>query len=190
MPDTLRVVVHGIMGRMGREVLAAVSKDPGLMAVGGADIKAQGDSLPLPDGSGVIPVSRDLGKLLDSVRPQVVVDFSVADAALQAARMSLPRRVHMVVGTTGLTDAHLKELDALAREHSVGAFVAPNFALGAVLLIQLARTVGRFFDYADIIEAHHETKIDAPSGTALAIARALAEGRGRAFQHPAPEKEP
>ena len=154
-----------------------------------ADQRAQDGSLPLPDGSGVIPYSSDLGALLAQCRPQVVVDFTNAQGALSAARTAAPQGVHLVIGSTGLEEAHLQEIETLCREHEIGAVVAPNFALGAVLLIHLAKQVARFFPYADVIEMHHEAKIDAPSGTALALAQALATARQEPFQRPEPERE-
>jgi 4-hydroxy-tetrahydrodipicolinate reductase len=147
-------------------------------------------SLYLPDGSGVIPLSSTLSSLLERCHPQVVVDFTSAQGAMAAARAAAPQGVHLVVGSTGLEEAQLREIEELCGRHRVAAVVAPNFALGAVLLIHLSRQVARFFPYADIVETHHEAKKDAPSGTALAIARALTQGREGPFLHPMPEKEP
>ena len=112
------------------------------------------------------------------------MDFTNAGAAMEASRVAAAQGVNLVVGTTGLTEDNLKELDGLANEHQIGAFVAPNFALGAVLLIHLARGLGKYFDYADIVEMHHETKIDSPSGTAMALARSLGEDRDNPFHRP------
>ncbi|MBI4282067.1 MAG: 4-hydroxy-tetrahydrodipicolinate reductase [Chloroflexi bacterium] len=175
---------------MGREVVAAVCREPGLEPLCGVDKNATDEYLPLPDGSGRIPISSDLGRMIDIYRPQVMVDFTNADASIAACRVAAAKGVNLVVGTTGLTAANIKELDSLAREYDIGAFVAPNFAIGAVLLMHLARGLGRYFDYADIVEMHHEAKIDSPSGTALALARNLREGRDGPFIRPAPEKEP
>ncbi|GBD11480.1 4-hydroxy-tetrahydrodipicolinate reductase [bacterium HR23] len=175
---------------MGQEVLRALVRTPDLLPVGAVHRRAVAPALPLPEGKGEIPLASSLEALLGRVQAQAVVDFTTAEACAHAGRVALSHGLHFVTGTTGLTPAHLEEMDRLAREHGVGVIVAPNFALGAVLLIHLARLVGRYFEYADIIEAHHEGKIDAPSGTALAIARALVEGRGAPFLRPAPEKEP
>ena len=186
----LRVLVHGVLGRMGREVLAAVSRADDLVPVGGVDIQATQDSVPLPDSGGSLPVFTDLDAAVEACQPQVMVDFTNASASVAAARRGIARGVHQVIGTTGLGNADLEELDALARERDVGVVAAPNFALGAVLLIHQAKALARYFDYAEVIEAHHETKIDAPSGTALAIAQALVEGHGGPFTRNMPEKEP
>ena len=186
-----RVVVHGVLGRMGQEVLKAVCAEPGLEPFGAADGRAASDSLPLPDGSGTIPLSHSLQKIISGA--QVAVDFSSAEGAVMAIRVAARSGVSVVVGTTGLSDDDLREAGDLARKHQVGIVIAPNFAIGAVLMIHLARIAGRHFDYADLIETHHQAKIDAPSGTALAIARAAEEGKGKAkgkkYLAPAADKE-
>jgi 4-hydroxy-tetrahydrodipicolinate reductase len=185
-----RVLIHGVLGRMGREVLNAVCREPDLEPTCGVDSGAAEGAIALPDGSGDMPISPDLSGIIDRCRPQVMVDFTNAGAAMEASRVAAAQGVNLVVGTTGLTEDNLKELDGLANEHQIGAFVAPNFALGAVLLIHLARGLGKYFDYADIVEMHHETKIDSPSGTAMALARSLGEDRDNPFHRPIPEREP
>ena len=174
---------------MGSEVLAAACREPDLEPTCGVDIDASDDYLSLPDGSGRIPISSDLESLLGTHKPDVMVDFTNAEASIAACRVAAAHGVNLVVGTTGLSEATIRELDELAQEHEIGAFVAPNFAIGAVLLVHLASTLGRFFDYAEIVEAHHEAKLDAPSGTSIAIAKALASGRTEPFNRPMPEKE-
>ncbi|MBL7120141.1 MAG: 4-hydroxy-tetrahydrodipicolinate reductase [Dehalococcoidia bacterium] len=184
-----RVVVHGALGRMGSEAIKALCADPELELVGAVDNRAKAKLLPLPDQSKSIPLSSDLEGLLDQTRPEVVVDFSVAEAALSAARTATKQKVNLVIGTTGLSADNLDEIDHLARTNGVGAIVAPNFALGAVAMIHLARIAARLFDYAEIIEMHHEQKLDAPSGTALSTARAIAEARGKPFLYPKVHRE-
>ena len=185
----LRVLIHGVSGRMGQEVLRAVDAAPGLAPVGGADIHITQGSLPLADG-GSMPLFQDVETAIQACNPQVMVDFTTAAASIAAAQRAIPLKVHQVIGTTGLGQEEMSSLDRLAQEHGVGVVVAPNFALGAVLLIHIAGLVARYFDHAEVVEAHHEAKIDAPSGTALAIARALAAGHGGPFTRPEPEKEP
>ncbi|MEW6033980.1 MAG: 4-hydroxy-tetrahydrodipicolinate reductase [Chloroflexota bacterium] len=184
----VRVIVHGALGRMGREVTAGLSREPDIQIVGGVDKLSAGDSLNLPDGSSAT-LSTDLAALLSSHHTDVVVDFSVAEAAMSAARTVTKSGVNMVIGTTGLSPENLAEIDHLCQINAVGAVVAPNFALGAVLLMHLAEVASRFFDYAEILELHHEKKLDAPSGTAISTARAMAEARGRPFLHPQVQKE-
>jgi 4-hydroxy-tetrahydrodipicolinate reductase len=101
------------------------------------------------------------------------VDFTRPDAVFDNARTCLEQGVPTVVGTTGLTGEQLEQLDALARERSLQLFVAPNFAVGAVLMMRFAQEAARFLPRAEIVELHHETKVDAPSGTAKATAARL-----------------
>jgi len=187
--NKITVAVHGALGKMGREVISAVSVDPGLSLTGAADIKAIRDYLELPGDGGRIPLHKDLSSLLDVCQPQVVVDFSLAEAAIRAAETAIARGVNMVIGTSGLSDEKLKEIDRLAGEKGVGVVIAPNFAIGAVLMIHLARIAARYFDFAEITELHHNEKVDAPSATAIATARAMREARDKPFEHPQTGKE-
>lgn len=183
----ISVVVHGVMGKMGQQVLDMVTREEGLTPVGAADITASEASIALPDGSGSIPLASAVGDVLQGA--DVVVDFSSAEGAASVIRAAAPRKVNVVIGSTGITDAIYQEADAAAAEHGVGIIIAPNFALGAVLMIELAKQAARFFDYADLTEMHHEAKIDSPSGTALAIANAAIEGKAGGFVAPQSEKE-
>ena len=183
----ISVVVHGVMGKMGQQVLDAATREEGLTPVGAADVAATEASIALPDGSGSIPLASAVGDVLAGA--DVVVDFSSAEGAASVIRAAAPRKVNVVIGSTGITDAIYQEADAAAAEHGVGIIIAPNFALGAVLMIALAKQAARFFDYADLTEMHHEAKIDSPSGTALAIANAALEGKAGGFVAPQSEKE-
>ncbi len=180
----IKVVVHGALGRVGQEVLNALCREPETQIVGAVDLQVAKDYLTLPDGSGTVPSSHDLDTILTSCQPDVLVDFSTAQATMPAARLAAKRGVNLVIGTTGLTADEINEIDQLSKAHRIGAVVAPNFALGAVLMIHLAKIAARYFDYAEIIELHHHLKIDAPSGTALATAKAMAQARGKPFSRP------
>lgn len=183
----INVVVHGVMGKMGQQVLDMATRAEGMQPTGAADITASKGSLALPDNSGDIPLSSSLADVLDGA--DVVVDFSSAEGAASVMRAAVPRNVNIVIGSTGITDAIYQDADRLADEHGVGIIIAPNFAMGAVLMIALAKQAARFFDYADLTEMHHEAKIDSPSGTALAIANAAIEGKADGFTSPQSEKE-
>ena len=185
----ITVAVNGVLGRMGRTVLEALEGEPGLVPVGGADARAASDTIALPGGSGEIPLFAGPAALIERVRPQVLVDFTNGDGAAAAIRAAAPAGVRVVSGSTGITDVVLAEAGQLAREHDVGIIVASNFALGAVLLGHLGSIAARYFEYAEVMESHHEMKIDAPSGTALSLARSLVEGKGGPFVSVVPEKE-
>lgn len=183
----IRIIVHGAMGRMGREVVASMSREPDMEVVGGADKAAASDRLVLDDGR-ALPLSKELATMLSAHPADVVVDFSVAEASIAAARTALEKGVRVVIGTTGFSQGNLDELDRLCREHHTGAFVAPNFTIGAVILVHLAKLCSRYFDHAEVIELHHEKKLDAPSGTALATAKAMCASRGGRFQRAQTQK--
>ncbi|MDP2726306.1 MAG: 4-hydroxy-tetrahydrodipicolinate reductase, partial [Dehalococcoidia bacterium] len=181
-------MLTGASGRMAQEALNAIGRDPELKLVGASSRQLGGSTLPLP-GGGSVPVFRELGPLLEKVKARVLVDFTVAEAAMDHARIALRHGVSPVVGTSGLSSGNLQELEELCRSTGVGAIVAPNFALGAVLMTHLARVAARYFEYAEIVEMHHEGKVDAPSGTALSTAQAMVEARGGPFQWKEPKKE-
>ena len=183
----IKVAVQGVKGKVGQEVLRTLCREVDVQPVGGADLSGGAGSMPLPDGSGAIPFSTELGDVISDA--QVVVDFTNAEGALSAMRTAAPRGINVVIGSTGIPEAGVEEADVLAQEHQVGIMIAPNFALGAVLMIHLIRQVAGYFDYADLTEAHNEAKIDAPSGTALAIAAAALQGKGGPFTAPKAQKE-
>ena len=136
--EPIKVVVHGALGRMGGEVISALCQDPDLQLVGAVDVKAKEDYLSRPDDSGTVPLSSDLDSILGSCQPDVLVDFTVAQAAMSVVNVAASRGVNLVIGTTGLAAADIKEIERVVLDHEVGAVVAPNFALGAVLMMHLA----------------------------------------------------
>jgi len=180
----IRVVVQGASGKMGQEVISALCQEPETQLVGAIELQPGGDELPLPDGSGSVPFSADLEYIITSCHPDVLVDFTTARATMPVVRTATKHGVNLVIGTTGLTKDNIDEISRLVTASNVGAIVAPNFALGAVIMIHLARIAARYFDYAEITELHHHLKIDAPSGTALSTARAMVNAKGKPFQSP------
>lgn len=186
--DSIRVVVAGT-GFMGREVLAAVSREPDLEPVGVIEKLSQEASIAVPGGEAVVPMSADPVELIQRTRPRVVIDFTNSAFTPDVARAALANDASIVIGTTGQSEAFLKELADESERRDLGAFLAPNFALGAVLATHLAKIASKYFDYAEIVESHQEKKLDAPSGTAVAMAREMVEARGRDFEHTMPEKD-
>ncbi|MBN1376565.1 MAG: 4-hydroxy-tetrahydrodipicolinate reductase [Dehalococcoidia bacterium] len=185
----IKVIVNGAMGRMGQQVVSAVFADPDLQLAGGADIKADRDYLSAPGLTAQIPLYNTLFSMIEMYHPDVVVDFTTPDAAMKSVRLALKNRANIVMGTTGMSDKDLKEIHTLALEYKRGAVVAANFAIGAVVLMHLAKIASKYFDNAEIIEMHHDKKVDAPSGTALATAKLMNEVRGKPFIYPKTEKE-
>ena len=185
---TIRAAVSGT-GNMGRAVLAGLEQHAGFEPAGMIEKLSSGATFVSASGLS-LPQSADPGALLDATKPDVVIDFTNAEWTPVLARAALERGVRLVIGTTGLSDAWLGELAAECRKRGVGAVVAPNYAIGAVLLIHMAKIAGRFFDSAEIIELHHDKKVDAPSGTALSTAREILAARGKPFDRNEPDIEP
>ena len=154
------VSVIGASGRMGSEVCRAVEAADDLELVGRFDM---GD---------------DLGDLAGA---DVVVEFSVPDASAANVAHCVDRGIHVVVGTTGWGDDTLAELEARLEQHpGVGVLIAPNFAIGAVLMMAFASKAAEFYESAEVIELHHPDKVDAPSGTAARTADLIGAARERA----------
>ncbi|MCX7618563.1 4-hydroxy-tetrahydrodipicolinate reductase [Tepidiforma sp.] len=178
----LSVVISGT-GRMGRQVAAAVLAEPGMTPAAYIDGLSERGAM---DG---IPVFREAGAGLDEAKPHVVVDFTNAAWTPVIAKAALERGIPMVIGTTGLPAEFMGWLEREAAARGVGVVVAANFAISAVLMMHFAKQAARFFDSAEIIELHHDGKVDSPSGTAKATAEGMVAARGRPFEHRVPETE-
>lgn len=182
----IRVVVNGATGKMGTETISAICREDDLAVVGATCRRERTATLTLPSG-GEVPLSTNLEEILDQTHPEVLVDFTNAAACMEAAPVAAAHSTNLVLGASGLTDDHLRQLDALANDRHIGIVVAPNFALGAVILKKLVEQAADYFDYVDIVESHHEAKIDAPSGFAIALAKSI--GDRKQFQRNVTEKE-
>ena len=153
----IRVGVVGAAGRMGSTVCAAVDAADDMEVLATVDL---GDSLELVDDC------------------DVVVDFTAPDVVMQTLRHCIPAGVHVVVGTSGFDSTRLTEVEGLLTGHpEVGVLVAPNFSIGAVLMMRFAATAAPFFESVEVIEMHHPDKVDAPSGTAVRTAEMISQAR-------------
>ena len=189
----MRVGVLGATGRMGRATCKAVLDAPDLELVA-VVARATGVGCPLgdlvPGAPEGLEVGEDLSGLL-AAGAEVVVDFSRPEATAAAVGRLLGEGVHLVSGTTGLAPEVMDDLGNLAGKADHGNAVwAPNFALGAVLAMHFAAVAGRFYPAAEVIELHHQGKADAPSGTALRTARAIAAARRPEGRDPGSESVP
>ncbi len=164
-----RVAVIGALGRVGRSVVAAVEAAPDLELVAVVD---KGDSL----------------DQLVEAGAEVAVDFTHPDAVLADVEFLVQHGIHAVVGTTGWSEERYDVVRGwLGDAPSTGVLVAPNFAIGAVLMMRFAAQAAPFFESVEIVELHHPNKVDAPSGTAAATARAIAAARAAAASEPMPD---
>ncbi len=156
---SIKVAVLGARGRMGTETVHAIEKTSDLELVAQIDL---GDSLDLLVSSGA----------------QVIVDFTHPDSVMANLEFAINHGINVVVGTTGFNDAKLARVqELLATQPKVGALIAPNFGLGAVLMMQFAAQAAKYFESVEIIELHHPNKADAPSGTATRTAELITEAR-------------
>lgn len=155
----IRVLVNGAKGRMGQEVVKAVTAAADLELVDQTDL---GD---------------DLIARIKASQAQAVVDFTTAAVAFENTRKILEAGVHPVVGTSGLLAEQVAELQQLAKDKDIGGLIAPNFAIGAVLLMKYAQDAAKYLHDVEVIELHHNRKADAPSGTAVKTAQLIAEAR-------------
>lgn len=175
----MRVAVIGAAGRMGVEVCRTVVGADDLELVAAVDPQAAGQSL--ADAVGIdsdVTIADSLDAITEA-GAEVAVDFTHPGVVGANLRWLLEHGVHAVVGTTGLADEELADARELADAGEANAIVAPNFAIGAVLMMQFAAEAARHLPHVEILELHHDRKADAPSGTALRTARLIAEQRTR-----------
>ncbi|HEX3508608.1 MAG TPA: 4-hydroxy-tetrahydrodipicolinate reductase [Candidatus Dormibacteraeota bacterium] len=172
MSEPIRVAVAGHRGKVGSILVPAFEADPDIEYVGGV---GPGD---------------DLAAFLKKTRPQALVDFTRPSVALHNALAAVAAGAAPVVGTSGIPADGIDKLEVACKAKGVGGIVAPNFAIGAVLMMHLADIAAPHFDAVEIVEMHNAAKLDAPSGTALSTARRLAaRRRDKPFSHKKAEKE-
>ena len=164
----IKVGVLGARGRMGSEVVKAVTDAPDLELVASLDL---GDSLDALAANGA----------------QVVVDFTTPDSVMANLEFLISHNIHAVIGTTGFDDARIAKIKSLLATSKSGVLIAPNFAIGAVLMMEFATKAAKYFESAEIIELHHPNKVDAPSGTAARTAELMAKSRKEAGLAPMPD---
>jgi 4-hydroxy-tetrahydrodipicolinate reductase len=187
----IRVGVIGAAGRMGQMVCRTVIGQPDMALVAAIDRSRVGQSIGSLIGQPKldVPISDELDRLLEA-EVEVAVDFTHPDVVMEDIRWCIDHGINLVVGTTGIGEEELDQIRKMLDEEGSGepnVIVAPNFALGAVLMQRFAAEAARFFPAAEIIELHHDGKADAPSGTALSTARRLVEERGAEYKGPAAE---
>lgn len=164
----IKVGVLGARGRMGSEVVKAVTDAPDLELVAALDL---GDSLDALVANGA----------------QVVVDFTTPDSVMANLEFLIANNINAVIGTTGFDDARIAKIKSLLASSKSGVLIAPNFAIGAVLMMEFATKAAKYFESAEIIELHHPNKVDAPSGTAARTAELMAKSRKEAGLAPMPD---
>lgn len=190
MAANIKVAVAGANGRMGREVVRAVTSEKDMDIIGAYDVVGAGSDIGEISGTGAlgVPVSDNLAEIFENSKAAVMVDFAVADGFEERAMTALDAGVRLVVGTTGVDAKTMKKVERKAGAKKLGVLVAPNFAIGAVLMMQFAEQAAKYVDGVEIIEMHHDGKVDAPSGTAVATAERIKDARKGMAEHRDPTK--
>ncbi len=181
----ISLIIAGINGRMGRCSVEAIKGDESIKLIGafgrsGANYVGETlqDLLGITNKNGSdIAIKDSLDKCLADLKnpPDILLDFTEADSAVKHALAALEKGIRPIIGASGLTEAHFKELKAACAKAKIGALVVPNFSVGAILLINFAKQASKFFSNAEIVETHKLGKLDAPSGTAMYTARVMSE---------------
>ncbi|WP_240422321.1 4-hydroxy-tetrahydrodipicolinate reductase [Listeria costaricensis] len=181
----MKVAVSGYKGRMGSEVVRTVLGEKDMELVGVLDKDPTEQVIPGSD----VPVFSDMEEMINKVQPECIVDFTIPKFAFSHTKTIIEKGVRAVVGTTGFTPEQIETLTKLAEARGVGSLIAPNFAIGAVLMMQFAEKAAKYFPNVEIIELHHDKKLDAPSGTAVKTAEMMAAAREKIQQGASGEEE-
>jgi 4-hydroxy-tetrahydrodipicolinate reductase len=175
----IKVVVNGAAGKMGREMMKAIWDSGDAQVVGAVDPYAEGvdiGNLMGIDATGII-VQGNLKAVLTELKPDVMVDFTTPSTVYNNICTAFKANVRPVVGTTGITEEQLEAVKEMSEKSGTGCIIAPNFTIGALLLIKFAAEASKYFPNVEIIEMHHDGKIDAPSGTAIKTAEMIKKSR-------------
>lgn len=177
--ERIKVAVNGARGRMGREVVKMVLEDDSLQLVAAVSPSAgpvdAGTFAGKPE-TGVI-VSETLEQALSGAKADVLVDFTVPQAAYSNTKTAIEFGVRPVIGTTGFTPEQIEELDELCKQKGIGGLIAPNFSIGAILMMKFAAEASKYLPHVEIIEYHGDQKLDAPSGTSIKTAELISQVR-------------
>ncbi|WP_428908915.1 4-hydroxy-tetrahydrodipicolinate reductase [Niallia sp. Krafla_26] len=189
--EKTKIVVAGPRGRMGSEAVKLVERTEGYELVAVVDHKHGGKKLNELEGfsTSSVPIYDNMTVCLTEVKADVLIDLTTPEVGMVHTRTALELGVRPVVGTTGFTQENLKELEELCREKEVGCIIAPNFAVGAVLMMKFSQLAAKYFPDVEIIELHHDQKLDAPSGTAVKTAQMISQVREEKVQGHPNEKE-
>ncbi|PZD93560.1 4-hydroxy-tetrahydrodipicolinate reductase [Paenibacillus sambharensis] len=179
MSEPIKVAVAGAGGRMGREVVKMVLQDDKLVLAAAVDRSAElmdaGLLVGLPACG--VSITRVLEEALQNSGADVLVDFTIPAFAYSNTLAAITHGVRPVVGTTGFTPEQIKELDELCQSRGIGGLIAPNFSIGAILMMKFAAEAAKYFPHLEIIEYHGDQKLDAPSGTSIKTAELISEAR-------------
>lgn len=180
----MKIAFIGVYGKMGQSMLNGVIAESDMEVVGAVDREAVGKDIAEIVGGEKrdILIEADLAKMIETRNPDILIDFTTPAVVKNNIDIALRHKKHIIVGTTGLSENELKEIDEKARAVNRVAFVVPNFALGAVLMMNFAASAAKYFPNVEVIELHHDQKKDAPSGTAIKTLEMMAANRKKIHQ--------
>ncbi|MGM0470666.1 MAG: 4-hydroxy-tetrahydrodipicolinate reductase [Bacillota bacterium] len=170
-----RVLVNGARGKMGEEVVKLVGRTEEFelaAVVDKSDIGADINNL-LSSQLPSLEIQEDLQQAINDQQPDVIVDFTTPQVVMENIETGLSSGIDMVIGTTGITETDIDQIEEWSSKYDADIIIAPNFAIGAILMMEFSKIAAKYFDQAEIVELHHDQKIDAPSGTAIKTAEII-----------------
>ncbi|CAG9611782.1 4-hydroxy-tetrahydrodipicolinate reductase [Bacillus rhizoplanae] len=177
--NEIKVIIAGPRGRMGQEAVLLMERTPHFNLVAAIDYKHGGKKI--SDIAGLpnidAPIYADLHTCLDEVEADVLLDLTTPEIGKKHVTLAVERGIRSVIGTTGFTEEELQKLIETTKEKQVGTIIAPNFAVGAVLMMKFSQMAAKYFQDVEIIELHHDQKLDAPSGTAVKTVDLIRQNR-------------
>jgi 4-hydroxy-tetrahydrodipicolinate reductase len=189
--NNIRIVLAGPRGRMGKEAIQLIHNTDHFQLVGVIDRINDGKSLSEIEGFPPIPapIFTDAERCFIETKPDVLIDLTTPEVGKRHTELAIRYGIRPVVGTTGFSQEELNKLAEMAEEKRIGAIIAPNFAIGAILMMKFSQMAAKYFSDVEIIELHHDQKLDAPSGTARKTAELIAQVREPKRQGHPEEKE-
>ncbi|SDY98160.1 4-hydroxy-tetrahydrodipicolinate reductase [Thermoactinomyces sp. DSM 45892] len=188
---SIRIIIAGASGKMGQEAVKLIQRVADFQLVGAVSRTEEGKDVGEVVGIGSLGVSfhRSVATALDEVEADVLIDFTSPECVKDHMELCLQAGVRPVVGTTGLSEEEIDQLQQDFSQKKLGALIIPNFAIGAVLMMVFAAKAAKYLPHVEIIESHHDHKLDAPSGTSLKTAELIAEARKEVKQgHPSEQE--
>lgn len=185
--DKIKIVVAGPRGKMGKEAVQLVMNTENYELVAVLDRKYEGMKLSEIEGFGNadVPIYTSAEICFETEKPDVLIDLTTPEVGKLHTKTALSYGIRPVVGTTGFSKEEMNDLEGFCREKELGCIIAPNFAVGAILMMKFSQMAAKYFEDIEIIELHHNQKLDAPSGTAYKTAEMIAQVREQKKQgHP------
>lgn len=186
---TIKIILGGPRGHMGKEAINMIKNSPEFSLIG-CLVRTKDNESAIKEvydlvGDHTIKIYDEAETCFKKEQPDVYIDLTIAEAGFNNTKIALLNNVRAVVGTSGLSEAQIAELSSISSQHKIGCIIAPNFALGSILMMIFSRMAAKFFPDVEIIEKHHDGKIDAPSGTAIKTVDMIKEARKQKKQgHP------